>query len=152
MGGIVDFVNDGGNLLFATSKGISDGLRLFAQSLGVEFDETRSSVIDHFSYEPSVDYRYVLPHKYSIDSNRTIIGDRFLLISSRSMEHTAILSSTFVGSKVILGSYLSSTPDPILYQGIGHSIESDNILAVKVTLTLKCILLCNLYLFFTLFA
>lgn len=55
LGDIVDFVNDGGNLLFATSYGVNDGLRLFAGSLGVEFDPSKTSVIDHFAPEPAMD-------------------------------------------------------------------------------------------------
>mmetsp|Transcript_32652 Transcript_32652/g.33298 ORF Transcript_32652/g.33298 Transcript_32652/m.33298 type:complete len:462 (-) Transcript_32652:143-1528(-) len=103
---ILDFVNFGGNLLVATDSEISDNMRQFAASCGVEFDKKNTEVIDHFSYEPSVDKR---------------------------MLHTTILSKKFVPSEAILGEYIASAkPAPVLYRGIGHVVDDDNVLAVKI--------------------
>jgi oligosaccharyltransferase complex subunit beta len=57
LGDLVDFINDGGNLLLATSPFASDGIRLFAESIGVVFDSYKSMVVDHFNYLPSADER-----------------------------------------------------------------------------------------------
>ena len=54
---LVEFVNDGGDLLFLTNGEISQSMRLFAATSGVEFDKKGTSVMDHFSFEPSVDSR-----------------------------------------------------------------------------------------------
>lgn len=70
LGDILDFVNNGGNLLFATSSIVSDGLRLFSESLGVTFDSRQSFIVDHFSYDKNVDDKYdnttifILVYKY----------------------------------------------------------------------------------------
>ncbi len=55
LGDILDFVNEGGNLIFATNGKVNDNLRLFAESLGAEFDNKGSRVIDHFSYSQELD-------------------------------------------------------------------------------------------------
>lgn len=53
-----DFVDDGGNLLFIADNQISDKMRLFAATCGVEFDRKGSTVIDHVHFEQSVDNRF----------------------------------------------------------------------------------------------
>ncbi len=50
-----EFVEEGGNILFAANKEISDELREFVESFGVYFDKKGSEVIDHFSYDASLD-------------------------------------------------------------------------------------------------
>ena len=52
---ILDFINAGGNLLVAVNGDISDNMRFFAASCGVEFDKKGSQVIDHFAHEDSLD-------------------------------------------------------------------------------------------------
>lgn len=115
-GDILDFVNAGGNLMVAVNDGISDNLRNFAASCGVEFDKKGSQVVDHFHYESSLDTK---------------------------LQHSIILSHQASTSPVILGEYISnkqsttteggrSNNSPVLYRGIGHVVDDDNILAIKV--------------------
>jgi len=102
---ILEFVNAGGNLLVSSDGEITDNMRQFAASCGVEFDKKNSEIIDHFSYEPTLDEGL----------------------------HTTILAKNHLESPYVLGNYVSGgNPMPILYKGIGHVVDDDNILAVKV--------------------
>ena len=105
LGDVLDFINDGGNLLFATSETVSDNLRLFAEALGIEFDAKSSMIIDHFSFEASVDDRM----------------------------HTSVLCTNFIDSRALLGDfYPKKDRTSVLYRGIGHAFEEDSIFAVKI--------------------
>jgi oligosaccharyltransferase complex subunit beta len=53
-----DFVEEGGNVLLAADREVSDGVRQFVQSFGVTFDKKGTEVIDHFENEVSLDSRY----------------------------------------------------------------------------------------------
>ena len=53
-----EFVENGGNLLFAANSELSEPMRAFAESCGVEFDKKGTEVIDHFSFDGEVDDRY----------------------------------------------------------------------------------------------
>jgi oligosaccharyltransferase complex subunit beta len=55
---ILEFIESGGNVLFAANERVSDGMRSFAESCGVEFDRRGSLVMDHFSSERVADTRY----------------------------------------------------------------------------------------------
>ncbi|KAJ2454711.1 oligosaccharyl transferase glycoprotein complex, beta subunit [Coemansia sp. RSA 2336] len=44
---IVDFVNDGGNLIVAASSDISENLRSLATQFGIDFAKRKSRVVDH---------------------------------------------------------------------------------------------------------
>lgn len=102
---ILEFVNTGGNILVAADGEITDNMRQFAASCGIEFDKKNSQIIDHFSYAPNVDEGF----------------------------HTAILAKNFIASPYVLGKYASGEkPMPILYKGIGHVVDDNNILAVKI--------------------
>lgn len=79
-------------------------MRHLAALCGVDFDKRGSRVIDHFASEASAD---------------------------SSLDHTTILASNAVKSKVILGDYMIKS-DPVLYRGIGLSVDESNILAVSV--------------------
>ncbi|KAI9096573.1 Dolichyl-diphosphooligosaccharide--protein glycosyltransferase subunit WBP1 [Phlyctochytrium arcticum] len=48
IGGLLDFVNTGGNILLAASSDISEPLRDFAYEFSVDFDPAGSAVQDHF--------------------------------------------------------------------------------------------------------
>ena len=54
---ILDFTNNGGNLLLAINGKMSDSVRSFAESCGVEFDSRGTFVIDHFSHDSNTDSR-----------------------------------------------------------------------------------------------
>ena len=106
----MDFINDGNNLIFATNENIGDGLRLFAEGVGIDFETGKSLVVDHFSFD-----------SYSDPSHL----------------HASILSNNTINSEIILGKYyFEKDSSPILYRGISHKVESENIFAVKVIKTL----------------
>eukprot|EP01041_Mallomonas_annulata_P000642 gene642-1237_t len=103
---ILDFVNAGGNLLVAVNGEITENMRIFAASCGVEFDKKGTEAIDHFSYISSLDY---------------------------GMQHTTILASNSIPSSAVLGKYYTSKNSaPVIYRGIGHVVDDDNVLAVKI--------------------
>lgn len=54
---ITDFTSNGGNILMAVNGEMSDSVRGFAESCGIEFDSKSTSVMDHFMNEPSADPR-----------------------------------------------------------------------------------------------
>jgi len=60
IGSILDFINDGNNLIFATNENIGDGLRLFAEGIGIDFETGKSLVVDHFSFDSYSDPRFFL--------------------------------------------------------------------------------------------
>lgn len=50
-----------------------------------------------------------------------------------SLQGSSILASNFVPSAPVLGQYVTlKSPPPILFRGVGHTVEDSNILAVKV--------------------
>eukprot|EP00605_Chrysophyceae_sp_TOSAG23-4_P002076 GSChrysophyteH1.ASY1.ANO1.2297.1 assembled CDS len=101
-----EFIDQGGNLLVGASGKASAGLRNFAESCGVEFDPEGSAVIDHFNVAPELD---------------------------KTLQHTALLSSTTVLNTAILPTFgsLSGDKKKVAYSGIGHAVEDTNILAAK---------------------
>lgn len=101
---ILEFSNNGGNILFAADESISDTIRSLAENIGIEFDQKKSVVIDHFSYSDKLD---------------------------EDMTHTTILASNVVDNAVVVGKY-GNNKLPLLYNGIGHAIDDNNILAMKV--------------------
>jgi oligosaccharyltransferase complex subunit beta len=54
---ILEFTNNGGNLLLAVNNQMSETMRSFAESCGVEFDAKDAVVIDHFQNHPSATNR-----------------------------------------------------------------------------------------------
>lgn len=48
---IVQFTEEGGNVLLAAGKDVSDNIRELAEFFGVKFDKKGSEVTDHFDYE-----------------------------------------------------------------------------------------------------
>ena len=50
---ITSFIDGGGNVLVAASSSIGEAIRDLASECGVEFDETKTSVIDHLNYDVS---------------------------------------------------------------------------------------------------
>lgn len=55
---ITEFTGNGGNVLMAVNGEMSESVRGFAESCGVEFDNRATHVIDHFLNEPSADPRF----------------------------------------------------------------------------------------------
>ncbi|KAK9942408.1 hypothetical protein M0R45_008075 [Rubus argutus] len=100
---ILDFVDTGHDLIIAADTNASDLIRQISVECGVDFDEDPSAmVIDHMSYA----------------------------VSDTEGDHTLIASDDFIKSDVILGS--KKIEAPVLFKGIGHTINSENSLVLKV--------------------
>ncbi|KAF8406391.1 hypothetical protein HHK36_008478 [Tetracentron sinense] len=104
---VLEFVDSGHDLIVAADASASDLIRDIATECGVDFDEDPAAmVIDHTNYA----------------------------VSDTEGDHTLIASDNFIQSDVILGSKKieASTNAPILFQGIGHSLNAANSLVLKV--------------------
>ncbi|KAF7840919.1 dolichyl-diphosphooligosaccharide--protein glycosyltransferase 48 kDa subunit [Senna tora] len=100
---ILDFVDSGHDLIVAADSNASDLIREIATECGVDFDEDPAAmVVDHSGYA----------------------------VSATEGDHTLIASDDFIKSDVILGS--KKIEAPVLFQGIGHSLNPSNSLVLKV--------------------
>lgn len=100
---VLDFVDSGKDLIVAADSSASDLIRNIAAECGVDFDEDPSAVvIDHGSYA----------------------------VSGTEGDHTLIAADNFIQSKVILGS--SRIEAPVIFKGVGHSVNPANSLVWKV--------------------
>lgn len=100
---IVDFVDAGHDLIIAADNSASERIREIATECGVDFDDDQAAmVVDHTSYA----------------------------VSDTEGDHTLIASDDFIHSEVLLGS--KKIEAPILFQGIGHSLNPANSLVLKV--------------------
>ncbi|GJV82450.1 dolichyl-diphosphooligosaccharide--protein glycosyltransferase 48 kDa subunit [Tanacetum coccineum] len=103
VGGILDFVDSGKDLIVAADSSASDLIRNVAAECGVDFDEDPSAVvIDHGSYA----------------------------VSGTEGDHTLIAADDFIQADVLLGS--TKIEAPVLFKGIGHSVNPANSLVLKV--------------------
>eukprot|EP01038_Epipyxis_sp_PR26KG_P013924 gene13924-18673_t len=105
---LIEFSDQGGNLMIGLNREMSDSVREFVESFGVNLDKKGTEVIDHFATEKSLDL---------------------------SIQHVNILSKGYTKSGSVLGSYLTIAETenlPILFHGVGHTVEDSNILTVKV--------------------
>ncbi|KVH92270.1 Dolichyl-diphosphooligosaccharide--protein glycosyltransferase subunit WBP1 [Cynara cardunculus var. scolymus] len=97
---ILDFVDSGKDLIVAADASASDLIRNIAAECGVDFDEDSSAVvIDHGSYA----------------------------VSGTEGDHTLIAADDFIQSDVLLGT--TKIEAPVLFKGIGHSLNPANSLA-----------------------
>ncbi|KAL3527070.1 hypothetical protein ACH5RR_011726 [Cinchona calisaya] len=100
---VLNFVDSGHDVIVAADANASDLIRNIASECGVNFDEDSSAVvIDHTSYA----------------------------VSETEGDHTLIASDTLIESEVILGK--KKIEAPILFKGIGHSLNAKNNLVFKV--------------------
>ncbi|XVF67392.1 hypothetical protein PTKIN_Ptkin10aG0117100 [Pterospermum kingtungense] len=100
---IVNFVDSGHDLIIAADANASDLIREVATECGVDFDEDPlAMIIDHVSYAAS----------------------------ETEGDHTLIASDDLIKSDVILGS--KKIDAPVLFKGIGHSLNPANSLVLKV--------------------
>lgn len=100
---LLEFVDSGHDLIMAADASASELIREIAVECGVDFDEDPAAmVIDHTNHAVS-----------------EIEGD-----------HTLIASDDFINSEVIFGS--KKIEAPVLFKGIGHSINPANNLVLKV--------------------
>ncbi|KAL0381395.1 UNVERIFIED_CONTAM: Dolichyl-diphosphooligosaccharide--protein glycosyltransferase subunit [Sesamum angustifolium] len=106
MGGVLEFVDSGHDLILAADSNASDLIRNIAAECGVDFDELHrilsAVVIDHTSYA----------------------------VSETEGEHTLVAADDFIQSDVILGS--KKIKAPVLFEGIAHSLNPENSLVLKI--------------------
>mmetsp|Transcript_31740 Transcript_31740/g.53546 ORF Transcript_31740/g.53546 Transcript_31740/m.53546 type:complete len:461 (+) Transcript_31740:33-1415(+) len=104
---INSFSDQGGNVLIAVNRDVTDGVRDLVEGFGISLDKKGTEVIDHFETVATMD---------------------------SSLQHTHFLArSVSADSSVILGGYTSSKSAPVLYHGIGQTIlDKESILALKV--------------------
>lgn len=101
---LTEFSNEGGNILIAVNKETGDSVRDFVETFGISLDKKGTEVIDHF--ENSIDL---------------------------ALQHVNIVTKNSIKSPSILGDYARSPNSaPILYHGIGHSLDDKSVLPVKV--------------------
>lgn len=101
---IVKFIDGGGNVLVAGSTNVGDAIRELAVETGFEFDDDGTSVIDHHSYDASLD---------SGDHTTLVIDSKYL-----------------TKAKLIAGEH--ATRGPILYRGSALISGSSNKLKLDV--------------------
>ncbi|XP_009803601.1 dolichyl-diphosphooligosaccharide--protein glycosyltransferase 48 kDa subunit isoform X1 [Nicotiana tabacum] len=100
---ILEFVDAGHDLILAADASASDLIREIASECGVDFDEdVAAMVVDHTSYA----------------------------VSDTEGDHTLIAGDNFIQSDVILGG--EKIKAPVLFKGIGHSINPANSLVMKI--------------------
>ncbi|XP_073005920.1 dolichyl-diphosphooligosaccharide--protein glycosyltransferase 48 kDa subunit [Typha latifolia] len=100
---VLDFIDAGHDLILAADSSASDLIRGIATECGVDFDEDPEAVvIDHTSYA----------------------------ISESEGEHTLIAGDDLIQADIILGK--KKIEAPILFRGIGHSVNPSNSLVLKV--------------------
>ncbi|KAL9970653.1 hypothetical protein ACROYT_G023063 [Oculina patagonica] len=99
---ITDFIDGGGNVLVATSSAIGDPIRELGSECGVEFDEEKTSVIDHINHDVS-----------DLDQHTLIVAD----------PSNAIKANTITGHSPL---------NPLLFQGVGMTADPDNPLVMEV--------------------
>ncbi|KAF3330185.1 dolichyl-diphosphooligosaccharide--protein glycosyltransferase subunit [Carex littledalei] len=99
---VLEFVDAGHDLILAVDSSASDLIRGIATDCGADFDEdSEAVVIDHLSYA----------------------------VSDTEGDHTLIASDNFIKSNVIFGD--KAIEAPILFRGIGHSVNPANTLVLK---------------------
>lgn len=100
---VLEFVDSGRDLILALDANASDLIREIAVECGVDFDDDAAAmVIDHTNYA----------------------------LSDAEGDHTLIASDEFIKSDVILGN--KKIEAPVLFEGIGHSLNPSNNLVLKV--------------------
>ncbi|KAG5457900.1 MAG: Oligosaccharyltransferase 48 kDa subunit beta-domain-containing protein, partial [Olpidium bornovanus] len=106
---VVDFVKKGGNIIVSLDTGFHESWRAMAYEFGIEFDDRNTLVIDHFTHD-------------------TAYGQR------NSSSHTRLAATNVdSGAGPVLG---PSDPSgqrkrveleaPVLYEGVGHRLSSNN--------------------------
>ncbi|XP_020256700.1 dolichyl-diphosphooligosaccharide--protein glycosyltransferase 48 kDa subunit-like isoform X3 [Asparagus officinalis] len=100
---VLDFVDAGRDLILAADPSASELIKGIAAECGVDFDEDSDAmVIDHIGHA----------------------------VSETEGDHTLIAADDFIKSDVILGK--KKIEAPVLFRGIGHSINPANSLVLKV--------------------
>src|SRR3546814_16356213 len=88
-----------------------------------------------FRSDDNLDLRYrCCRHSAFFVCPACVVGNRALVcVCLSSLDHTVFKAGNYVSSKAILGAYAAhENPAPVLYRGIAHSVQADNILSVKI--------------------
>ncbi len=99
---ILNFIDDGHNVLIAGDSEVSGPLEEVALECGVQFAGEDSFVIDHFNYDAS-----------------DVDGDHTLLVCEKDQ---------FINVPIITG----AVDSPVLFRGTGLSLEKNNPLLIPV--------------------
>lgn len=99
---VVEFIDDGKNVLIAADSSVSSFVSNIATECNVIFDEKGTSVIDHLNFDAS-----------NFDGN-----------------HDLIVTENVVDSPIVLGS--KSIDAPILWRGVAQDIEEDSPLLFSI--------------------
>ncbi|KAI5612259.1 dolichyl-diphosphooligosaccharide--protein glycosyltransferase 48 kDa subunit precursor [Silurus asotus] len=99
---ITAFIDGGGNVLVAASSDIGDPIRELGSECGIEFDEEKTSVIDHHNYDVSDP------------------GEHTLIVAG---PENLLKAPTIVGKP---------TENPVLFKGVGMVADPDNPLVLDI--------------------
>ncbi|OQR92981.1 dolichyl-diphosphooligosaccharide-protein glycosyltransferase 48kD subunit [Achlya hypogyna] len=101
---LLTFVEDGGNVIVGGSIRLSKMLRQFALESGVEFEKKGTIVMDHVNHlkDPTDTY------------------------------HSLIKSTKWISSDLVVGKDVLKNKKPVVYNGIGMTLEPSNILGFTV--------------------
>lgn len=103
------FLQQGGNVFVTGASVISDAVRDLALECGVDFDPNKSRVVDHFNHVPFLTPPSAQRVRPQNSASRILTNNRF--------------PSTTISGNLSAAS--------IVFQGIGASVNPDNILAFK---------------------
>jgi oligosaccharyltransferase complex subunit beta len=103
---ILQFVDDGHNLVLVADEGASDPIRELASELGVEFDDEAGLVRDHVSHHAG-------------DHTVLTLGSQQIVPSLRNNE--VVLGKSLAGKQHIA---------PVLYRGTAHRVNSQRVVSV----------------------
>jgi oligosaccharyltransferase complex subunit beta len=104
---ILEFVDNGNNLMIVADGSLSKILREVATESGVQFDDDNTRAIDHFNYDTSVDD----------GKHTTIVLDQ---------------ESEFSAKPVVISNRKQFTQRPVLFQGLAMSLKSGNPLLLPI--------------------
>lgn len=99
---ITEFIDNGGNVLVAGSSAVGGPIRELGSDCGIEFDEEKTSVIDH--------------HNFDVSDNGA---------------HTTVLTDAknVINSGIIAPSKIDA---PIMFKGVGMTADNDNPLVLEI--------------------
>ncbi|KAF1896820.1 hypothetical protein Lal_00034521 [Lupinus albus] len=119
---ILDFVDSGHDLIVAADTNASDLIRTIATETGVDFDEDPAAlVVDHSGYAVS-----------ATEGDHTLIAGDDFIKSDAILGNKRIEASALLINLLIRWIMCSTVTAPVLFQGIGHSLNPSNSLVLKV--------------------
>eukprot|EP00903_Cladosiphon_okamuranus_P011802 g11090.t1 len=109
---VMEFIEDGGNVLVAGGDGMGTLSRSVGALCGVDFDPEGSRVVDHFS---------------AVDAEE--LGE----LGGRGVfANTAVKGEVAAKNSLYLGSYNAAKDGAVVFSGVGHAVDDENYLATRV--------------------